>query len=130
MAFNSYISKEQLAFPTATQYNNDKPAKTKSPKYTLREKTAVIDKSMTIDPQNKNPGPGSYLNPEMESKPSFKAISKFTNLSYGQSRSRRFDSSETITPGPGKYKDLSNIPKTGIYILSQNKGGTKAKFDI
>ena len=65
MAFNSYISKEQLAFPTATQYNNDKPVKTKSPKYTLREKTSVIDKSMTIEPQNRNPGPGSYLNPEM-----------------------------------------------------------------
>lgn len=64
--------------------------KTNAPKYTLREKTKMIDKSMTIDPQNVNPGPGSYINPEMEHKESFKVASKFQNISYGQSRSKRF----------------------------------------
>jgi hypothetical protein len=93
VAFNSYIDKEQLAFPTSTQYNNDKPLKGAAPKYTLRQKTRVLDKSMTIEPQNRNPGPGTYLNPELDPQPSFKNISKFHNLSYGQSRSKRFDSS-------------------------------------
>jgi hypothetical protein len=37
--------------------------------------------------------------------------------------------SETLTPGPGKYKDISSLPKDGKYLLSNNKGGTKAKFD-
>jgi len=90
VAFNSYISKEQIAFPTSTQYKNDKPAKGSAPKYTLRQKTKLLDKSMTIEPQNKNPGPGAYINPELDSKPSFKHISKFQNISYGQSRSKRF----------------------------------------
>jgi len=49
--------------PGSTKYNNDKPNKTNAPRYTLRQKTSVVDKKMTIDPQNKNPGPGSYLNP-------------------------------------------------------------------
>ncbi len=88
--FDSYISREQIKVPSATKYNNDKLYQTNSPKYTLRQKTKIMDKSMTIEPLNTNPGPGSYLNPELESKPSFKIISKFQNLSYGQARSRRF----------------------------------------
>jgi hypothetical protein len=36
---------------------------------------------------------------------------------------------EKMTPGPGKYTEISSMSKTGTYILSQNKGGTKAKFD-
>jgi len=63
ITFNNYIPSEQLAVPGSTKYNNDKPNKTNAPRYTLRQKTSVVDKKMTIDPQNKNPGPGSYLNP-------------------------------------------------------------------
>ena len=37
---------------------------------------------------------------------------------------------ETLPPGPAKYKDISSMPKTGNYLLSQNRGGTKAKFDL
>lgn len=36
---------------------------------------------------------------------------------------------ETEAPGPGNYKNVHSMPKTGNYILSQNKGGTMAKFD-
>lgn len=45
------------------QYNNDKPVKISAPKYTLRQKTLLTDKKMTIEAQNKNPGPGTYINP-------------------------------------------------------------------
>lgn len=37
---------------------------------------------------------------------------------------------ETLTPGPGKYDDIIMMAKTGNYVLSQHKGGTKGKFDI
>jgi hypothetical protein len=40
-----------------------------------------------------------------------------------------FYNSETISPGPGNYKDVNLISKNGHYPLSQSKGGTKAKFD-
>jgi hypothetical protein len=94
VAFNSYIPKEQLPVPSASHYDkNDKLMTSSAPKYSLRQKTLISDKKMTLDPQNKNPGPGSYLNPEMESTPSFKHISKFQSISYGQSRSKRFRSS-------------------------------------
>ena len=37
---------------------------------------------------------------------------------------------ETVTPGPGKYEDITMMSKKGNYVLSQNKGGTKGKFDV
>lgn len=36
---------------------------------------------------------------------------------------------ETVTPGPGKYEDVTMMSKKGNYVLSQNRGGTKGKFD-
>lgn len=39
---------------------------------------------MSIGPQNTNPGPGKYINPEMETN------SKFQKITYGQAKSRRF----------------------------------------
>lgn len=36
---------------------------------------------------------------------------------------------DTLPPGPGKYKEISQMSNTGTYLLSQNKGGTRAKFD-
>ena len=36
---------------------------------------------------------------------------------------------ETITPGPGKYKEINSLNKVGNYFLSNAKGGTQAKFD-
>ena len=54
-----------MSIPPPTQYNGEKKPRVSTPKYTLRERTSVIDKKMTIDPQNTNPGPGSYINPEL-----------------------------------------------------------------
>ena len=34
------------------------------PTFTMRKKLKVIDKKMSIEPQNENPGAGSYENPE------------------------------------------------------------------
>ncbi len=37
---------------------------------------------------------------------------------------------DTMTPGPGNYKNLANNMSTiGRYVLSNNTGGTKAIFD-
>ena len=35
----------------------------------------------------------------------------------------------TITPGPGKYREARATSGEGKYVLSQHKGGSKAKFD-
>ena len=48
VSFSSYISKEQCAVPSPSKYINEKPRRTNSPKYTLRPKTTVIDKTKTI----------------------------------------------------------------------------------
>lgn len=47
------------------------------------------DRSMTIDPEVKNPGPGSYHEPQSTK------VSRFAQLSYGTSRSDRFLSAGT-----------------------------------
>ena len=64
------------------------------------------------------------------------SIAKYQNVMYSQPRSKRFFTSrmnlpilETLTPGPGKYDDIIMMAKTGNYVLSQHKGGTKGKFD-
>lgn len=37
---------------------------------------------------------------------------------------------DTMTPGPGNYKNLANnMSNIGRYVLSNNNGGTKAIFD-
>ena len=41
---------------------------------------------MTLDAEKENPGPGSYNNPEAS------RVSKFTHLTYGTSKNKRFDS--------------------------------------
>ncbi len=81
--------------PSSVQYSKEKPNKINSPKYSLRPKTTIIDKTKTIEPQNMNPGPGSYLNPELNPEGSSKHTSKFQNITYGQSKSVRFGPSGT-----------------------------------
>lgn len=39
------------------------------------------------------------------------------------------DMIEKQVPGPGKYKDISNLSAVGKYVVSSHRGGTKAKFD-
>ena len=61
----------------------------------MRKKTQVHDKSMTIEPQTSNPGPGSYENPEIDlNRSSFS--SKFQRLSYSSGKSNRFNSFSII----------------------------------
>lgn len=38
--------------------------KSRSPSYSMRPKTRTLDKTMSIEPQNNNPGAGRYQNPE------------------------------------------------------------------
>ena len=40
---------------------------------------------MTLDPEKENPGPGTYNNPEVP------RTSKFSHITYGTSRDKRFD---------------------------------------
>lgn len=63
-----------------------------------------MDKSLTLDPQTSNPGPG-YYNEPIDIK-----VSKFAKIAYGTSKGIRFPSScnndfisENGIPGVGSY---------------------------
>lgn len=56
-----YIPLEPLKVPAANKYNNLKLDI--GSRYSMRKKTNVIDKTMSIESQNKNPGAGTYENP-------------------------------------------------------------------
>lgn len=99
-------------------------------------KTNMPDKSKTIEPQNNNPGPGNYENPEIDVKSRYS--SKYSiNGGYTTTRAKRFRSEGNIlslwkdnyVPGPGRYEDVSKLSKVGKYVLSNHIGGTKAAFD-
>lgn len=36
---------------------------------------------------------------------------------------------DNMIPGPGSYKEISNLSKVGKYVVSNHVGGTKAIFD-
>lgn len=48
VSFNSYVPRQLSEMPSVMHYHNDKPHKVNAPKYTLRNKTAMTDKRMTI----------------------------------------------------------------------------------
>ena len=54
-----HIPLEPLKFPAPNKYENMKP-KSRSPSFTMRPKTRTLDKTMSIEPQNDNPGAGRY----------------------------------------------------------------------
>lgn len=69
------------------------------PTYSLRRKTKVIDKKMSIEPQNNNPGSGAYENPEMLSPTGHYFHSKHKDTGqtrFNPSRSRRFFEFRTL----------------------------------
>jgi hypothetical protein len=115
VSFNSYIPKEPLAVPSPSHYPSHNASCTNSPKYSLRPKTTVVDKTKTIEPQNSNPGPGSYINPEMEAPSASRHTSRFHNLSYGTSKTARFDSPGTFPPRQPPFPPaLASIEKSTV----------------
>lgn len=53
---------EPLKVPGPGTYENMKTER--GHRYTLRDRTKMLDKKFTIDSQNINPGPGRYEDPE------------------------------------------------------------------
>lgn len=101
MAYGDYISRELCRTPSSTKYRVDFTNKNKAPNYSMRPKTKMINKTMTIEAQNSNPGPGNYDNPEISSQSHFS--SKFATISYGTSKTQRFQTESThrLTQKPG-----------------------------
>ena len=60
--FNQYIPKEAQHVPPSTFYEYEKVNNkfNRSPSFSVRSRTKVMDRSMTIDPETTNPGPGNY----------------------------------------------------------------------
>lgn len=55
---NGYIALDPLKVPSPNKYNNMKLDH--GNKYTMRSKTKIIDKTMSIESQNNFPGAGRY----------------------------------------------------------------------
>ena len=51
----------------------------------------MLDRSMTLDPERENPGPGSYHQQKISTK-----VSKFSDIAYGTSRNPRFSNPGNI----------------------------------
>lgn len=64
-----------------------------APTFTMRKKLPVINKTMSIDPQNNNPGSGRYENPESLSPTGRYSVSKHKGTGatlFNPKRSTRF----------------------------------------
>jgi hypothetical protein len=83
---------EPLKFPAPNKYENMKP-KSRSPSFTMRPKTRTLDKTMSIEAQNENPGAGRYENPEAFSPTGNYTVSKHKGTgatTFNPKRSIRF----------------------------------------
>ena len=105
----------------------------------MRMKTKTIDKTMSIESQNKNPGAGSYENPEAMSARGKYSVSKHRGSGatlFNPKRSTRFfqfstfwDMLENTIPGPGAYEQINNLSDRGHYTNSNMVGYGKRMFD-
>lgn len=101
IAINSYINPHKLKIPGVGRYHLETSvSKKKYPAYTLRERTKMTDRTMTIEPQNNNPSPAAYENNPEKSSSLFS--SSFKRLSYSGSRSKRF-----LDPGIHNLKQIT-----------------------
>lgn len=57
----------------------------------MGSRTKILDKSMTIDALNDNPGPSDYRNPEINNK-STKILGGSLKINFSASKSKRFPS--------------------------------------
>jgi hypothetical protein len=92
----------------------------------------------SIDPQNENPGPGAYENPEATSPRGTYYVTKFHNSQAKiLDHAKRFPDlrkmsgdSERKSPGPGSYINYENdLSREGKYVLSKNRGQGTRPFD-
>jgi hypothetical protein len=69
-----YLDLTSVRVPGPGTYNMDRLAK--GTQYSIRTRTRLLDKKMTLDPQNNNPGPGEYEDPEALSSKGKYSVSK------------------------------------------------------
>ena len=93
MIAGTYINRDLCRTPSADKYKITFINKPESPKFSMRPKTKIINKTLTLEPQNSNPGPGDYNNPELNYA---SRSSKFSHISYGTSKSQRFITESTL----------------------------------
>ena len=113
--------------------------KSRSPSFSMRPKTRNMDKTMSILPQNNNPGAGSYENPEALSPNGRYSLTKHKGTgssTFNPKRSVRFFQFrnlsfylENINPGPGNYESVNLMSEKGHYPVSSTWGFGKRAFD-
>ena len=52
-----------LKVPGSTKYEFEKKTTIGGPSFSMRPKTKILERSMTLDPEKENPGPGTYTQP-------------------------------------------------------------------
>lgn len=85
--------------PGPGTYENNKTER--GLRYTLRDRTRVSNKLMSIESQNENPGPGRYENPETLSPRGKYTVSKYPGSGatlFNPRRSARFFEFSTAQP--------------------------------
>ena len=105
----------------------------------MKLKTKTIDKTMSIDSQNNNPGPGNYENPESLSARGSYGVSKHRGTGatiFNPRKSQRFFQFskytfdlENLNPGPGQYNEINTLSDRGHYPLTKTNGFGKRFFD-
>ena len=105
--FSLYLSRERLPdrghiplgplkVPAPNKYDTQKYDNSrlgKAPTFTMRRKLPAIDRTMSIEPQNLNPGAGRYENPEALSPRGSYSVSKHKGTGatlFNPKRSERF----------------------------------------
>jgi hypothetical protein len=86
-----YIPLDPLKVPGPSRYDNLKL--NKGATYTMRKKLPMLDRTMSIDAQNSNPGAGRYENPESLSPSGRYSVSKHKGTGaalFNPKRSSRF----------------------------------------
>lgn len=127
---NGYIALDPLKVPSPNKYNNMKLDQ--GNKYTMRSKTKIIDKTMSIESQNNFPGAGRYQNPQALSPRGKYSVSKHKGTGatlFNPRRSIRFFQFSNLNPGPGQYEQITKMSDRGHYILSRTSGYGKRYFD-
>jgi hypothetical protein len=105
----------------------------------MRSRLPVIDRTMSIESQNINPGAGRYEDPEALSPRGRYSVSKHKgtgSVLFNPKRSSRFfefskylSYKENVNPGPGKYEEINNLSDRGQYTLTKSYGFGKRIFD-
>ena len=105
----------------------------------MRKKLPNINRTMSIDAQNNNPGAGRYEDPEKMSSIGRYSVAKHRGsgaTTFNPKSSDRFFQfstfsviQENVNPGPGNYNNINQLNDKGSYTITRFQGHGKRILD-